>query len=363
MPTTNNRPSNPTRRSMLLAASLVVVAGAAACAGPAGLNSSAGGTAQAGSGENQVVRIAYQKLPSSDLIVKNQGLLEKALPDHTIEWKAFDSGASVNTAFIAKAVDIGTIGSSPVARGLSAPLHIPYSVAYVLSVVGENEALVARKASGVTDVAGLKGKRVGTPFASTAHYSLLAALEKTGLKEGDVSIVDLQPQDILAAWQRGDIDAAYVWLPVLDTLRKDGTQLISSAQVAEQGKPTMDLAVVADDFATKNPQVVDAWRKAQVEGTRTILTDKAAAAKAVAAELNISEQDAQLQLEQAVFLTPEQQGSSEWLGTEGAPGGITANIHDAAEFLVKQKKADEAPALADVEKAVYTKGLPDALTK
>jgi hypothetical protein len=57
---------------------------------------------------------------------------------------------------------------------------------------------------------------VGTPFASTAHYSLLAALAQNQLSASDVRLVDLQPQAILAAWERGDIDAACTWLPTLD---------------------------------------------------------------------------------------------------------------------------------------------------
>ena len=61
-------------------------------------------------------------LPSIAPIVA--GLLEKALPDYKITWTKFDSGADVNTAFIAKELDFGALGSSPVARGLSAPLNI-----------------------------------------------------------------------------------------------------------------------------------------------------------------------------------------------------------------------------------------------
>ncbi len=90
----------------------------------------------------------------------------------------------------------------------------------MLDVAGDNEALVARNGSGVNTIADLKGKRIGTPFASTAHYSLLAALSQNGLSANDVQLVDLQPQAILAAWDRGDIDAAYTWLPTLDQLRK-----------------------------------------------------------------------------------------------------------------------------------------------
>src|SRR6195952_339093 len=183
------------------------------------------------------IRIGYQTFPSGDLIVKNNRWLEQALPDYNIKWVKFDSGADVNTAFIAKELDFGALGSSPVARGLSAPLNIPYKVAFVLDVAGDNEALVARNGSGVNAIADLKGKRVGTPFASTAHYSLLAALAQNNLSPNDVRLVDLQPQAILAAWERGDIDAAYTWLPTLDDLRKTGKDLITSRGWAARCRP------------------------------------------------------------------------------------------------------------------------------
>ena len=70
------------------------------------------------------IRIGYQTFPSGDLVVKNSRWLEEALPDYNIKWIKFDSGADVNTAFIAKELDFGALGSSPVARGLSAPLNI-----------------------------------------------------------------------------------------------------------------------------------------------------------------------------------------------------------------------------------------------
>jgi taurine transport system substrate-binding protein len=307
------------------------------------------------------IRIAYQAFPSGDLIVKNQGLLEKALPDYKITWTKFDSGASINTAFVAGSLDIAAIGSSPVARGLSAPLNIPYQVAFVLDVAGDNEALVARNDSGVTDVAGLRGKKVATPFASTAHYSLLAALDKSGLKESDLTIVDLEPQDILAAWTRGDIDAAYSWLPSLDELKKTGKVLITSRELAAGGKPTLDLGVVSTAFAQAHPGAVDAWRKVEAQALDIIATDPDAAGKAVGAELNLSADEAKAQLSQGVFLKPADLSSPEWLGTEGSPGKLADNLVSAAEFLKSQQKIDAVPSLEAVQKAVYVKGLPDVL--
>lgn len=232
-------------KTRLLAAVVAVaaVAGLSACAISDGTDSS-----------KPTIRLAYQSFPSGDLIVKNNRWLEDALPDYNIAWTKFDSGADVNTAFVAGKIDFGAIGSSPVARGLSDPLRIDYKVAFVLDVAGDNEALVARNGSGVNSVADLKGKRVATAFASTAHYSLLAALRQANVDPASVDLIDLQPQASLAAWQRGDVDAVYTWLPTLDELRKDGKTLITSREIATAGKPTLDLGVVSGSFAKIIPR-------------------------------------------------------------------------------------------------------------
>lgn len=313
--------------------------------------------------DKPTIRIGYQSFPSGDLIVKNNKWLEEALPDWNIKWTKFDSGADVNTAFIAKELDFGALGSSPVARGLSAPLNIPYKVAFVLDVAGDNEALVARNGSGIDTIAQLRGKRIGTPFASTAHYSLLAALNQNGLSPNDVQLVDLQPQAILAAWERGDIDAAYTWLPTLDQLRAGGKDLITSRQLAKDGKPTLDLGAVADDFAAQHPDVVDIWRQQEARALQLIQRDPKAAATAIAAEIGLTPDEVAGQLRQGVYLTPEQVASPEWLGSEGKPGNIAVNLQSASQFLAEQKQIPAAAPLQTFQDAIYTKGLPGVLAQ
>ena len=313
--------------------------------------------------DKPTIRIGYQSFPSGDLIVKNSRWLEEALPNYHIKWTKFDSGADVNTAFIAKELDFGALGSSPVARGLSAPLNIPYKVAFVLDVAGDNEALVARNGSGITTIAELKGKRIGTPFASTAHYSLLAALSQNGLSANDVQLVDLQPQAILAAFDRGDIDAGYSWLPTLDQLRKNGKDLITSRQLAKDGKPTLDLGAVSDEFAKAHPDVVDTWRQQEARALELIHDDPAAAAKAIAAEIGLSPDEVTGQLKQGVYLTPEEVASPEWLGSEGKPGNIAVNLQSASQFLADQKQIPSAASQQTFQDAIYTKGLPGAITQ
>ncbi|WP_237570657.1 taurine ABC transporter substrate-binding protein [Mycolicibacterium lacusdiani] len=309
----------------------------------------------------ETIRLGYQSFPSGDLIVKNNKWLEEALPDYNIKWIKFDSGADVNTAFIAKELDFGALGSSPVARGLSAPLNIPYKVAFVLDVAGDNEALVVRNEAGVNSIPELRGKRIATPFASTAHYSLLAALSQNGLSPSDVQLVDLQPQAILAAWDRGDIDAAYTWLPTLDDLRNTGKDLITSRQLAQGGKPTLDLAAVRTEFADAHPEVVDIWRQQEARALDVIKDDPAAAAKAIAAEVGLTPEALEGQLKQGVYLTPAEVASPEWLGSEGKPGNLAANLQSASEFLAEQKQIPSAAPLQTFQDAIYTKGLPDAL--
>lgn len=314
-----------------------------------------------GDGDKPTIRLAYQNFPSGDLIVKNNRWLEEALPDYQIKWTKFDSGADINTAFVAKQVDFGALGSSPVARGLSAPLNIAYQVAFVLDVAGDNEALVARNGTGINSVADLRGKRVATAFASTAHYSLLAALSQAGLRASDVDLIDLQPQVSLAAWQRGDVDAVYTWLPTLDELRATGKTLIASRQLATAGKPTLDLGVVATDFAKQHPDAVDAWRKVQARALRLIADDPKAAAEAVAAQISSTPEDAANQLRQGTFLTTDALTSPEWLGTDGKPGNVAQNLHSAAEFLVQQNQIPAAPELSVFQNAIYTRGLPGVI--
>ncbi len=96
----------------------------------------------------------------------------------TIDWKLFDSGGSVNEAVLAGGVDIGLVGSSPASRGISS--GIEYQVPWIFDVIGKAEALVVKGDSGITSIADLKGKTIATPFASTSHYSLLAALAGRG---------------------------------------------------------------------------------------------------------------------------------------------------------------------------------------
>lgn len=297
-------------------------------------------TASAGASGGPVapskITIAYQAIPNGDLVVKHEGWLEKALPDTKIDWKLFDSGGAVNEAVAAGSVDIGLAGSSPVSRGLSQPL--PYEVPWIHDVIGKAEALVVKK--DITSVEQLKGKKVATPLASTSHYSLLAALEDHGLNAQSVKVVDAEPDDIYAAWSRGDIDGAYVWNPNLAKIVKDGGHvLVSSEDLAKEGKTTYDLAVVTKEFAGQYPDAVKTWVAQQDRAVKLYRSDPDAAATAVGAELNLSADEVLPQMKDLIFLDAAQQAGADYLG-----GGLAKNLFAAAQF---NKTLGQIPKVAD----------------
>ncbi|WP_106399356.1 taurine ABC transporter substrate-binding protein [Actinocorallia populi] len=338
-------------KSLTAAAALLL--GLTACSSADGSGS---GEANA-DGTPRELRIAYQLIPNGDLIVKDRGWLEEALPDTEITWSRFDSGGDVNTAILAGSVDIGLAGSSPVARGLSAPLDIAYKVPWIFDVIGENEALVARDASSVAE---LKGKKIAAPFASTTHYSLLAALQDAGLKEDDVTLVDLEPQDIQAAWTRGDIDAAYVWTPVLGELQKDGRTLVTSRDLAAKGRVTADLAVVRTAFADRYPEALAVWLRQQDRAVKLVREDKAAASAAVGRQLGLSPEEAGRQIDQLILLDGEEQQGAGHLGTAAAPGALAQTLRSTAEFLRTQKTVDAVPELTVFQQALAADALAEA---
>ncbi|MHB8060150.1 MAG: taurine ABC transporter substrate-binding protein [Gaiellaceae bacterium] len=299
-----------------------------------------------GSAPSQI-RIAYQLIPNGDLIVKDKKWLEEALPDTNIKWLEFASGADVNTAVIAGSVDIGLAGSSPVAKGIA--IGTEYKVPWIFDVIGKAESLVASNDSGVKSIADLAGKKVATPFGSTAHYSLLAALEGAGVDPTTVKIIDLEPQDILAAWERGDIDAAYVWNPTLASLIKNGTVLITSADLAKQGKLTADLAVVTTSFADKYPDAVQTWLDQETRAVELFRSNPDDASAAIARQLNITPAEALDQADQLIFLNASEQAGADYLGTPDAPGALAGNLQSAAEFLKQQGQVDTVPPLATFE--------------
>ena len=256
----------------------------------------------------------------------------------TVDWRKFDSGASIVRALASGDVQIGNLGSSPLA--VAASQQVPIQVFLLASKLGNSEALVVKK--NISKPEDLIGKRIAVPFISTTHYSLLAALKHWGIKPGQVEIVNLQPPAIIAAWLRGDIDGAYVWAPAVNALEKDGKVLTDSSQVGEWGAPTLDVWVVRKDFAEKHPEVVKAFAKSAIDAQQPYIANPDEWLKQpeniskLSRLSGVPEADVPGLVKGNTYLTPQQQ-------TAELTGPVNKAIIDTAQFLKEQGKV---PAVA-----------------
>ena len=212
------------------------------------------------------VTVAYQTSAEPAKIAQADDTFAKE-SGAKVDWRKFDSGASVVRALASGDVQIGNIGSSPLA--VAASQQVPIEVFLLASQLGNSEALVVKKT--ISSPQDLIGKRIAVPFISTTHYSLLSALKHWGIRPDQLQIVNLQPPAIIAAWQRGDIDGAYVWAPAVNELEKEGKGLTDSARVGEWGSPTLDVWVVRKDFAQQHPEVVTAFARSALTAQKGYL--------------------------------------------------------------------------------------------
>lgn len=295
----------------------------------------------------EVVNIGVQTLVTPELIARYEGIYEEYLGTK-VNLLQFDSGADVNRAFASGSIDIGAIGTSPASIGISTDLG--YEVFWFEDVIGKAESLVARKDSGIKSVKDLEGKKVATPFASTAHFSLQNAMEMNGVDVSKVELFDMQPDDIFAAWTRGDIDAAYVWDPVLTKLFADGGEAItSSEELAKEGVVTADLAVINKEFAEKYPDVATGYIKAQIYAVDMFNNDKDKALEKIAEAIDITKEEAETQAAGFIYPDGKEQLGDEYFGEDGESGNIANILKKAADFLVEQESIDKAPDMSVFE--------------
>ena len=289
------------------------------------------------------VTIGTLDLVNGDLIAQYEDWYSTEL-GVDVKLLKFDSGKDINSALASGSIDIGQEGSSPAAIAISNKLDV--DVIWIGDIIGKAETLVAKEDSGIETVEDLVGKTVATPFASTAHFSLLNALKLAGVDENDVTILDMETDKINAAWQTDDIDAAYVWYPVLGELLKNGgVPITDSEELASQGIITADTNVVRKAYAEEHPDVVTKFVELQLKANDIINNDSETAAKEIAAQLEIPEEDAADQITQFTYLDAD--GQIDILDKEFA-----AVLKQTADFLVEQGSILEAPDIDVFEDSI-----------
>lgn len=295
--------------------------------------------------QTKEVTFAHQDMVIPFRVLMAQGAVEKAT-GYKINWKMFGGGGDVIKAMASGEVPIGEVGSSPATAAAAQGMDV--QVVWILDDIGNSEQLVARNASNVTKIADLKGKKVATPFVSTSHYHLLVALKDAGVNPKDVQILNMRPPEIAAAWERGDIDATYIWDPVLTKIKANGKVLISSGDIAKKGKPTFDALMVNKAWAEKNKDFVTklvaeiAKVDAKYKAEKAKWTATSEEAKQIAKIVGSKPEDVPAIVASYNFVPAKEQASKTWLGG-GKDSGVVKAMADTAAFLKEQGRITDVP--------------------
>ncbi len=310
----------------------------------------------------EVANVGFFTETTPTMLAKYQGWFEKGTGSR-INWMEMGSGADMNVAITADGCDIGlATGSAAVASGISQKL--PFQVVGMVDSIGPAEEMTVRASSNIRTPADFVGKVVATPFGSTSHFRLLGFMRLNGLTREKVTLLDARPPAIMAAWAKGDIDAAYVWPPFKSQLLADGGTVYPTYEALDQaGYAVADLIVARSGFATSYPHAVAGFLKAYGRALATYRGQPGQAAILVGKQAGVSPAAALAAMNEYGFVPQADQVTPDWLGgSVQDPGKVARMLKSTADLLVQQGSIKRAPGLDAFQKATDTSFLAKAIT-
>ncbi|MEO4175071.1 aliphatic sulfonate ABC transporter substrate-binding protein [Acinetobacter pittii] len=241
------------------------------------------------------LKLDYAYYAPTSLVVKDQKLLEKALPNTQIKW-FFSQGSNRSLEYLnSNSIDFAS--TAGLAAVLSRANGSPIKTVYVQSQP-EWTALVVAKNSPIKSLKDLKGKKIAATKGTDPFLFTLQALDTVGLSKRDVQLVHLQHPDGKTALERGQVDA---WAG-LDPLMASA-QIQSGAKLLYRnvGFNSYSVLSVKEDFAKQSPEAVEAIIKAYEQARKWAKANPDKVAALLAQESKLPLPVAKLQLSRTNF--------------------------------------------------------------
>ena len=162
-----------------------------------------------------------------------------------------------------------------------------------------------------------------------------------GISPKDLKVIDMSPPDMVAAWERGDINGGFVWDPALGKMKGKGRVLLTSGDLSNWGKATFDAMVARKGFTDDNPEFMCQWVKMVAAADADYRANPgdygpgSAKAKGIAKAVGGDDAGVGTVLALYDYPTLEQQASATWLA-----GGVQNALMAASQFLKEQGKLD-----------------------
>lgn len=236
------------------------------------------------------LKLDYAYYAPTSLVLKEQKLLEKALPKTQIKW-VFSQGSNRSLEYLnSGSVDFAS--TAGLAAVLSRANGSPIKTVYVQSQP-EWTALVVAKDSPIKSLKDLKGKKIAATKGTDPFLFTLQALDTVGLSKGDVQLVHLQHLDGKTALERKQIDA---WAG-LDPLMASA-QVQSGAKLLYRnvGFNSYSVLSVKENFAKQSPEAIEAVLKAYEQARQWAKANPDKLAELLARETKLPLNVAKLQL-------------------------------------------------------------------
>jgi NitT/TauT family transport system substrate-binding protein len=125
----------------------------------------------------------------------------------------------------------------------------------------------------------LKGQPINLVELSVSHYLLARGLEKAGLSEKDLSVVNTSDADLVAAFSTDEVKAVVTWNPLLAEIEAtpNVTKVFDSSRIPGE---IIDLMVVNSDTLKDNPAfgkaLTGAWYEIMASMSADTVAGKAA---------------------------------------------------------------------------------------
>jgi aliphatic sulfonates family ABC transporter substrate-binding protein len=143
--------------------------------------------------------------------------------------QVFMSGIPEAEALAAGELDIAFMGSTPglIVGSTGLPIKFLTNVSTFVTSLG----IYVQPDSGIKTIFDLKGKKMAYTKGSTGHYMVDLVLDKAGLQEKEIKLINMEMEDIAATFKSKQVDACCVWEPWNFVIEKHGGKALIDASM------------------------------------------------------------------------------------------------------------------------------------
>ncbi len=209
------------------------------------------------------VRVAQNLSPISGIVIvaNAKGMFEKH--GLKISVSNFTNGLQCLNTVIGGGADVATTAESPTTAAAMAKQPIAFLARMEYS---DLKTVVATK-SGIKTKADLKGKRIAFTAGTGSEVYTMALLKEAGLTPKDVTLVNLRPQEMLAALSSGGIDAMDTWEPNIANAKKALGDKAANLDTKGIYSETFNI-VVMRSYLEKNEALLEQFLAAMIDAEK-----------------------------------------------------------------------------------------------